>query len=59
MIDGSGAFSEMLLESFKVAVTPGKAFGSDCHVRLSYATSRENIKEGLKRIADFVSALTD
>ena len=59
VIDGSGAFSEMLLESFKVAVTPGKAFGSDCHVRLSYATSRENIKEGLKRIADFVSALTD
>ena len=59
VIDGSGAFSEMLLESVKVAVTPGKAFGSDCHVRLSYATSRENIKEGLKRIADFVSALTD
>ncbi len=59
VIDGSSTFSEMLLETMKVAVTPGKAFGSDCHVRLSYATSREKIQEGLERIASFVAKLTD
>ena len=38
-----------------VAVVPAKAFGSDIHVRLSYAVSRDRIEAGLKRIADFVA----
>ncbi len=40
---------EYLLEDYKVAIVPGSAFGADKYVRLSYATSMENIKEGLKR----------
>jgi len=43
--------SERLLDEAKVAVVPGKAFGSDRHIRLSFATSMENIKEGTDRIA--------
>ena len=53
-IIGSFDFTEKLLNESKVAVVPGDAFGVSNYVRLSYATSLENIKEGLKRIADFV-----
>ena len=38
-----------LLEKEKVAVVPGVAFGDDNTIRISYATSMENIEEGLKR----------
>jgi aspartate aminotransferase len=37
-----------------VAAVPGVAFGADNYVRLSYATSMENIKEGLKRLDEFL-----
>ncbi len=40
---------EYLLEKYKVAIVPGPAFGADKYVRFSYATSMENIKEGVKR----------
>mgnify|MGYP001014118026 CR=1 FL=1 len=46
----SSRLSSYLLEEAKVAVVPGIAFGSDRHIRLSFATSDENIIEGLKRI---------
>jgi len=39
-----------LLEEARVAVVPGKDFGSDAHVRLSYATSDALISEGLARM---------
>jgi aspartate aminotransferase len=39
-----------LLEKAHVAVVPGFAFGSDHHIRLSYACSMENIRTGLDRI---------
>ncbi|MCM1991652.1 pyridoxal phosphate-dependent aminotransferase [Oceanirhabdus seepicola] len=42
--------AEYLLNTVKVAAIPGAAFGSDNYIRLSYATSLENIKEGLNRI---------
>ncbi|BAH06397.1 hypothetical protein CKR_1346 [Clostridium kluyveri NBRC 12016] len=53
-IDDSLSFSEQLLEKEKVAVVPGLGFGIDGYVRLSYATSMENIKEGLDRIERFI-----
>ncbi len=53
----SSQFSERLLERQNVAVVPGIAFGDDETVRISYATSRENIEKGMKRIADFVASL--
>ncbi len=43
-----------LLEKAHVAVVPGSAFGSDANIRLSFATSMENIKKGLDRIEDFL-----
>ncbi|MDO4356614.1 MAG: pyridoxal phosphate-dependent aminotransferase [Clostridia bacterium] len=50
-------FGQALLDSKYVAVVPGVAFGDDRHVRMSYATSSENIREGLRRIAEFVSEI--
>jgi len=57
VIDGSTKFAELLLNEKRVAVVPGLAFGNDNFARLSYATSRGNIVEGMKRIACFVSEL--
>ena len=56
-ITGSDKFAELLLNSKYVAVVPGKGFGDDEHIRLSYATSSGNIKRGLDRIAEFVKEL--
>jgi aspartate aminotransferase len=56
-IGNSLEFSSLLLEKEKVAVVPGLGFGIDGYVRLSYATSMENIKRGLDRIGQFVSKL--
>jgi aspartate aminotransferase len=39
-----------LLEHARVAVVPGVDFGSDDHVRLSYATSDALIREGFSRM---------
>ncbi len=53
---GSMAFAEKLLKEEKVAVVPGVAFGpsGEGHVRMSYATSFEDLKEALRRIKHFV-----
>jgi aspartate aminotransferase len=50
-------FTERLLDEAKVAVVPGKDFGADNNVRLSYACSMENIKKGLDRIEEFCNSL--
>lgn len=49
-INSSLDLSELLLDEAHVAVVPGIAFGVDQYIRLSYANSMENIKEGLERI---------
>ena len=54
---GSLAFCDKLLEQKKVAAVPGIAFGSDHHIRLSFATSEDNIKKGVARILEFVNSL--
>jgi aspartate aminotransferase len=46
----SGDLAEYLLDEAKVAVVPGAEFGSDSHLRLSYATSTESILEGVRRM---------
>jgi len=43
--------SEYLIESANVAVVPGSAFGSTGYIRLSYATSLDQIKEAVERIS--------
>ena len=45
------ALSEYLLENGGVAVVPGSAFGSEGYIRLSFATSMENLTNALERIA--------
>jgi len=40
-----------------VATVPGSAFGSEGYIRLSYATSMENIKGALERLAVFLEGL--
>jgi aspartate aminotransferase len=47
-------FSSKLLADVHVALVPGEAFGTDEHVRISYATSMEILKDGLDRIEKFV-----
>lgn len=49
-IQGSLDITELILEHGEVAVVPGIAFGVDKFIRLSYANSLDNIKEGLNRI---------
>jgi len=50
-------FCDQLLQKKKVAAVPGIAFGADDYIRISYATSMENIKKGLDRIEEFVRDL--
>jgi len=56
-IGGSMDFSELLLKNTLTAVIPGVAFGADDYVRLSYATSEENIEKGMARIKEFTESL--
>lgn len=53
-IQSSDDFANVLLEKANVALVPGSGFGIDTHVRLSYATSQENITKGLDRIEQFL-----
>lgn len=46
-----------LLEEGKVAVVPGSAFGKEGYIRLSYATSMENLIEGMNRIKEALGKL--
>src|SRR3954470_16429943 len=48
--------SELLAKSY-VAVVPGEAFGTNEHVRISYATSMTELERGLDRIEKFIDTL--
>jgi aspartate aminotransferase len=56
-ITNSAELIDYLLDEVNVAIVPGAAFGSDDHIRLSYATSMKNIEEGLKRVKAAVAKL--
>lgn len=49
-VDDSSGLALYLLEMANVALVPGSAFGAEGYIRISYATSMENIKKGLERI---------
>jgi aspartate aminotransferase len=55
---GSDALCAYLLEHHQVALVAGASFGAEGYVRLSYATSMENIERGLARVADGLRALS-
>jgi aspartate aminotransferase len=50
-------FADRLLKEASVAVVPGEAFGTDDHVRISYATSMAELEKGLDRIQKFADSL--
>jgi len=55
--EDSYAFSIQLLEEAGVAITPGVDFGSnqpERHVRFAYTTSLENLREGVRRLAEYL-----
>ena len=49
----SGDFAQKLLEEEHTVVTDGAGFGAEGYIRISYATSMEQIKEGIERIKNF------
>jgi len=56
-ISSSSDLALYLLEEAKVAVVPGAAFGDDNYLRLSYATSLEEIKRGFERMKEALNRL--
>jgi aspartate aminotransferase len=56
-IENSTHLADYFLDVAKVAVVPGVEFGADPFERLSFATSMENIKEGLDRIQEALKKL--
>jgi len=48
------SFSEALLDKVGVALVPGSAFGAPGHVRISFATSMDNLREAISRISSFI-----
>ena len=47
-------FCDEFLSKYKVAIVPGKAFGIDEYVRISYACSEQEFLEGLNRLEKFI-----
>ncbi len=61
LTDDSRAFCWEMLEKAGVAMTPGEDFGAHRaseHLRFSYATSLDNLKEGIHRIGKFLATRT-
>lgn len=56
-IHTSDEFARRLLEEQHTVVTDGAGFGADGHLRISYATSMEQLQEGVARIRRFIEEL--
>jgi aspartate aminotransferase len=57
VLRGSADVCAFLLDEARIATVAGVDFGSDAHIRLSYATGLDTIQEGLRRMATAVGAL--
>ncbi len=55
-IAGSMEFAKALLEQANVAVVPGKAFGCDANVRMSFACSEAQIEKGIDRLEKWLQS---
>ena len=53
----SGEFAQRLLEEEQTVVTDGAGFGAEGFIRISYATSMEQIQEGIQRIKRFAEKI--
>jgi aspartate aminotransferase len=58
ILDDDVQLCDWLVEVGKVAVVPGSGFGAPGFVRLSYATSMDNIRKGVGRLAEALASLT-
>jgi len=58
VISSDRDFCRLLLEEASISVVPGSAFGVSPFFRISYATSKSELEEALKRISTFVSQLS-
>ena len=58
IINDDAGFCEYMLDYGRVALVPGRAFGLPSHFRLSYAYAHDELKEGCRRIAQAVAALS-
>lgn len=54
----SSEFAHRLLEEKYVSLIPGEGFGMNNYARMSFATSMEQLKKGMDRIADFLDSLS-
>jgi aspartate/methionine/tyrosine aminotransferase len=57
VIRNSYGLAYYLLKEARVAIVPGDSFGTDAYIRLSYATSMENLEKGMDRISAAVAKL--
>ncbi len=58
-VDTSFDFAMHLLYEAHIAVVPGSAFGAEGYLRISYATSMENLKEAIYRLKKALTKLKD
>ncbi len=58
-ITNSVEFASFLTEHFQVVAVPGVAFGADDYIRISFATSQENLEAGLKNLIQAMDALME
>lgn len=58
IISDDNAFCSSLLENMYVAAVPGNAFMSPGHIRISYSNSEEEIREGMKRLSEFLEDIS-
>jgi aspartate/methionine/tyrosine aminotransferase len=56
-IRNSYGMAYYLLKEARVAIVPGDSFGADDYIRLSYATSMENLEKGMDRIVEALAKL--
>jgi len=57
VIMDSSDLTQLLLKEEKMAVVPGTNFGSPDHLRISYASSTDNINRGLDRLEELLSKI--
>ncbi len=57
-VKNSMEFSQKLLNEAHVAVVPGEAFGTNDHIRISYATSMHELERGLDRLHRFIEKVS-
>src|SRR3954463_6573674 len=56
-LNSPAEFARKLLNEAHVASVPGEGFGTQEHIRLSYATSQKELDRGLERLRSFVNSL--